>query len=98
MSVYYNPTTQEYPRHPGDIQLIDPEWQEGQPLPEGWVLVDFHEAPECDINEVAEPNGLELVDGVWTNKWLVRSLTTEEIEERQKALEEHEKFIQSKYI
>ena len=88
MSVYYNPTTKEYPRHPGDIQLIDPTWEEGKPLPEGWVEVDFQEPPSCEMNEIVEFDGLKLVKGVWKNQWSKRTLTQEEIDELQKNLDE----------
>jgi hypothetical protein len=70
----------EYPRHPGDVQLVSPGWEEGDALPEGWVAVEESTYPTeipADHKVVEEPP-VE-VDGVWRQQWAVVPLTEEEI-------------------
>lgn len=37
-----------FPLHPGDIQRINPDWEIGDPLPDGWREV-FNTVPPEDI-------------------------------------------------
>jgi hypothetical protein len=53
---YFIDAEGQYPRHAGDVQLVQPGWVEGvDPLPAGWVAV-----AEGVIPEIAE--GFELVE------------------------------------
>ncbi len=72
----------EYPRHYGDIKLSNPGWELGEPLPDGWFEVQEIGMPEIGDLEVAEEQLPELVDGVYVQKWVVRNLTDQEIEEK----------------
>lgn len=64
MGIYINPTEDIYPRHDGDMKLIDPTWSEGEQLPEGWEQVEANDPPI-----EWESNWIELapikVDGQW---------------------------------
>ncbi len=64
MGIYINPTENIYPRHDGDIKLIDPTWEEGTQLPDGWEQVEPNDPP-AEWKE----NWIEIapikVDGHW---------------------------------
>lgn len=78
--MYINESLGIYPRFDGDIQIIDPTWQPGLPLPEGWEEVTPTEMPVCGPSQIAEELAPEKINGVWHRKWQVRNLTEEEIE------------------
>jgi len=79
MNIYLNTKTKEYPRHPGDLELLG--WLQGNPLPSNWVEVVGTDAPSFEDGEtVYEVEPLE-IDGVWTRQWAVRALTQEEVEQ-----------------
>lgn len=79
MNIYLNTQTKEYPRHPGDLELLG--WVQGTPLPLNWVQVIETDALSFEDGEtVYEVEPLE-VDGVWSRQWAVRALTQEEIEQ-----------------
>ena len=89
---YYNVVTGEYPRHAGDIQLIQPDWEPGKELPENWVGVFVPDMPITNSNEIVELDKIEEIDGQYTHIWKVRQLTETEITERDKRLKEFEKI------
>jgi hypothetical protein len=49
MSAYIKIDTMEWPRHPGDVQLEHPDWDDSQPLPAGWADLDYPPQPETEI-------------------------------------------------
>lgn len=78
--MYISPSN-EYPRYQGDIANSTPGWNYGDPIPEGWVEVAVSIQPEFDRStEIAEEVFPTLVDGVMTQTWSIRPLTTEELE------------------
>lgn len=88
MSAYIKLSTLEYPRHEGDIRLEYPEIIEDQtgatfPCPDTYALITPVQIPECnhDTQAVEETAPIQIA-GVWTQQFLVRALTTEELEER----------------
>lgn len=82
MELFINESLGLYPRHPGDIKLIDPNWEPGMPLPEGWEEVMMDEPPVIEPHQTWEEISPVKVDGVWHRNFLVRDLTIEEMEER----------------
>jgi hypothetical protein len=84
MANYISPK-QEYPRHDGDIQLSNPEWSVGQPLPLGWIEVFPTPSPPIGKNQIAYEVFPVEANGVWIQTWEVRDLTAEEIETRKVA-------------
>lgn len=77
--IYISPNN-EYPRHYGDIQLENPEWQLGDNLPDGWMEVAQVNPPEQQTNKVIYEEFPIEIDGVMTQNWQVRDMTAEEIE------------------
>ena len=100
MSTYIKLSTLEYPRHEGDIRIEHPEIQESQtgdtfPCPSTYALVVPTTAPAFDeATQIAQPQSPVQVDGVWTQQWSVRSLTTQELDARALQLAEIEKIRQ----
>jgi hypothetical protein len=66
----------------------------------GFAVVEPTDPPEVEPGEVAERDGIELVDGVWRWKWMVRPGNADELEqakvEKRAALKERytERFVQ----
>lgn len=79
--IYISPSN-EYPRHPGDIQLQHPGWNPGDALPQGWVEVAFAPKPVAGKDELVYESFPLEVNGTMTQNWMVRGLTSEEIERR----------------
>jgi hypothetical protein len=79
--IYISPEN-EYPRHAGDIQLVAPEWKEGNALPDGWVKVAESERPTAGADKVTVEGTPQEVDGVMTQSWTVRDLTQAELDRR----------------
>ncbi len=88
MSAYIKLATLEYPRHEGDIRLEYSEITENQtgatfPCPDTYALVtpiqfpSYNEETQC-VEELQPAQ----IEGVWTQQFLVRDLTTEELEAR----------------
>jgi hypothetical protein len=88
MSTYIKLSTLEYPRYEGDICLENPEIREDQtwpdfPCPDTYALVTSVEIPvfnpetQC-VNEVPPAQ----IEGVWTQQFIVRDLTAEELQAR----------------
>jgi len=69
----------EYPRYPGDIQIVSPGWEVGDPLPEGWVFVEETPIPEIEEGQTFYAGEPEEVDGTWRHTWVVRDLSEEEL-------------------
>lgn len=72
--IYINPQN-EYPRFYGDIQLENPDWNLGDPLPEGWIEISMTPPPLVGEGEVLEE--LAPVDNAQV--WNVRPMTEEEL-------------------
>jgi hypothetical protein len=79
--IYISPDNQ-YPRHIGDIKRANPDFQEGEALPIGWVKVDYSEQPTAGDNQIAVEGTPSETKGVMTQKWVVRDLTQVEIDRR----------------
>ena len=91
--MYINESLGLYPRFDGDIQLINPSWQPGMPLPEGWEEVYHTEPPQPAVGECTEQLYPEKIDGVWYIKWNIRKKTEEEIEQEIILKEETKKRV-----
>jgi hypothetical protein len=72
----------EYPRHIGDVQLAQNGWAEGDALPTGWQSVVETERPTAGTDQLTYDSGPVDVDGVLSQGWTVRDLTTEELARR----------------
>lgn len=79
MELFINESLGLYPRHPGDIKLIDRSWEPGKPLPEGWEEVIATQPPTVESDEIWEEIPPAKIDGVWHRQFSVRKLTEEEI-------------------
>jgi hypothetical protein len=44
----------EYPRHIGDILLVEPDWDPEKPLPDGWEQVYETEPPQSTKGYIAK--------------------------------------------
>ena len=82
MELFINESLGLYPRHPGDIKLINPNWEPGLPLPEGWEEVIPVEPPLVASDEIWEEIPPVRIDGIWHRQFSVRKLTEEEIAQR----------------
>tara|TARA_R110000764_G_scaffold45798_2_gene102957 strand:+ start:810 stop:1139 length:330 start_codon:yes stop_codon:yes gene_type:complete len=70
----------EYPRYAGDIQLVQPDWAEGDALPSGWEAVAETERPAVGENQYAEDIGPgEAPDRSLVQRWETRDKTAEQI-------------------
>jgi hypothetical protein len=72
----------EYPRHIGDVQLAKKGWATGDALPTGWQSVVETERPTPGVDQLTYDSGPVDVDGVLSQGWTVRDLTTEELARR----------------
>jgi hypothetical protein len=68
-----------YPNFIGDILLQNPEWMEGDPLPAGWHKVIEVNPPDISKDEHIEESFPQIVNAQYTQSFLVRPLTEEEI-------------------
>lgn len=76
MTAYIKLSTNEYPRHVGDIAL-DPEGQ--------YALVEWTDPPEFDQVTQRCGEGPPVNDnGTWRMTWVVRQATQDEIDEANK--------------
>lgn len=80
MGLYINPSENIYPRFSGDIQLIDPTWEEGQPLPEGWEEVNPIDPPQVAEGQYWIEVPPVKVDGIWHREFEVKTYTQEELD------------------
>jgi len=100
MTAYIKLSTLEYPLHEGDIRLEHPEIREDQtwpdfPCPDTYALVTPVALPEWDqATQTFEELPPKQVDGVWTQQFLVRDLTADEIQARANAIAEMQKQME----
>ena len=86
MSAYIKLSTLEYPRHEGDIRIEHPNIREDQtypnfPCPDTYALVTPIQIPSYnDETQCVEELQPIQIEGVWTQQFLVRDLTAEELE------------------
>lgn len=80
--MYFISPDNEYPRHIGDIQLVEPSYRYGDALPDGWVEVADATPPIAGTDEVVYEDFPTEVDGVMTRNFATRPMTAEEIERR----------------
>jgi hypothetical protein len=95
MRTYIKLSTLEYPRYEGDIRFEHPEIREDQtwpdfPCPDTYALVTPVELPEFNpetqcVNEVPPAQ----VEGVWTQQFIMRNFTIEELQEKVAWLTKH---------
>lgn len=78
MSLFINEKN-EYPRYIGDLLLVNPEWKDGDALPEGWKEVQESEVPEFGPGETIEEGFPIEKDGKFFRNLKVRDLTEEEL-------------------
>lgn len=90
--IYISPNN-EYPRHYGDIMLDAPGWNLGDELPEGWHKVAETEMPTAGLDQIVIESEPKEIKGVWTQQWIVREMTPEEIERRDAPKRAKEKLI-----
>ena len=80
MAIYVSPS-KEFPQNTGDIERLNPGWEIGDSLPDGWHEV-VETATPAPIKETTISDGqtylthltqhrceAELVDDVWTQVW-----------------------------
>lgn len=80
MTAYINLTTNEYPRHQGDIELV-PE--------DVFAQVQWVDMPEFDKVTQRCYEGFPIeTNGVWHMTWIVRDATQEEIDLASKPFDE----------
>lgn len=78
MLIFIDPNG-NYPRFVGDISLDNPTWALGDPLPEGWIPVQTTTPPEATDSQILEEEFPEVLDGVYTQKWVLRNKTEQEL-------------------
>ena len=72
----------EYPRHIGDVQLISPNFVEGNTLPVGWQAVTETTRPIPGKDKLSVEAFPVEVEGVMTQSWTVRKMTADELGRR----------------
>lgn len=84
MTAYINLTTNEYPRHIGDIELA-PE--------DTFAHVEWVDKPDFDFKTQRCYEGVPVeIDGVWKMTWIVRDATQEEIDQANKPFNPMDKY------
>lgn len=91
--MYYISPDNRFPLYIGDIRLEHPTFARGDSLPEGWREVVEVEPPEKDRYEVLVRNNPEEIDGVLTEVWTKREMTTEEREKKDAPITVKQKLI-----
>jgi len=81
MNLFIDPNG-NYPRFLGDIYLENPSWQVGNALPAGWIAVTETVTPELGTDEIFYEGPPTVVDGVVSQVWFTRSMTEEELYQR----------------
>lgn len=76
-----NPSN-EYPRFIGDLQIEYPDYNWGDPLPEGWIMVEETLPPTVGEDEVWEETFPVKTKDSYKQAFRVRAMTSEEIERR----------------
>jgi hypothetical protein len=88
---YMSPNN-EYPRYPGDIQIVSPEWNVGDTLPAGWIFVNEVPPPSTTANQVFYEGEPVEENGTWYQNWLIRDITEEELAYRNAPITAKEKL------
>jgi hypothetical protein len=89
MSSYINTVTMEYPFYESDIRLIYPEIGEIFELPDQvFAYVEDAVKPEHGYDEKFIENAPAYIGGKWIRQFTIVAMTQEEIDERQKLIEE----------
>lgn len=70
----------EYPLFVGDLKLEHTSWQDGDPLPSGWFVVEESDRPNIFAGQKYVEMQPENVNGIWKRVWAVENLTLEELE------------------
>jgi hypothetical protein len=92
---YINLETKEYPAFKGDLMLQYPDWDgDDATLPEPWVEVEMTDLPELGVDETWVEELPVLNNGKYVQKFSIRSMTTEEIAERDAPLTAKARFIE----
>lgn len=82
MSFYIKLSTNEYPRHQGDIILEHPELADNFVCPDTYALVEWTDPPEHDkVTQRIEQTTPVLTNGIWKMSWIVRAATEWELEQ-----------------
>ena len=87
MSAYINKETNEYPLYEGDIRIIYPDMGDEFILP-----IDFAEVPESTLPTITENQtfieGTPILnsEGVYERVYIIRDLTTEELQYNQEQI------------
>jgi hypothetical protein len=84
----------EYPRHIGDIQLISPNFAEGNTLPVGWKKVEETTRPIPGKDKLSVEAFPVEVDGVMKQSWVVRKMTADELARRDAPANARAKLIE----
>ena len=84
----------QYPRHIGDVQLAQPEFQEGDALPTGWRDVILTTPPIPGTNKVVVEGFPVEVEGVMKQKFTVRNMTADELARRDAPANARAKLIE----
>jgi hypothetical protein len=78
---YIDTTTNRYPLFIGDIQIVDPSWNLGDNLPEGWFEVQETSMPiNPPENSIYYEVAPVMIDGIYTQTWEMKELSSEEQE------------------
>ena len=81
MSRYIKLSTNEYPRHQGDIRLEYPDMGNQFVLPETYAYVEWVDAPSYnEATQIAQETSPEFINDKWYMRWIVQDLTQEEID------------------
>jgi hypothetical protein len=82
MSAYIKLSTNEYPRHQGDIRLEYPDMGEEFVCPDTYALVAETPYPQAGAGQIVEELFPQQIDGVWTQVFNVRPLNEQELQAR----------------
>jgi hypothetical protein len=89
----YISANNEYPRHIGDVKLVQPGFKDGDELPAGWRKVEETQPPTAGTDQLVIEAAPKEIKGVMTQQWLVRDMTAEEIERRDAPLTAKAKLL-----
>lgn len=80
MTFLYRTPSGEFPRYVGDVQREHPEWDEDDPLPDGWVAIEDSPGPPAIFNATEDEEGTENRSRWWVST-ITHALTAEFSEE-----------------
>jgi len=82
MTAYIKLSTNEYPRHIGDIEIDDIGMED-------FAVVQWVDSPQYDTKVQTCYEGAPVqVDGIWRMTWIVRDLSQEEIDLANRPIDE----------